>query len=438
VRVEALLGDDNPEAVDLPRVIEQAIDEVAGLVGDRPVSVVAEYPAHLPAVHSDPGELARVLASLIALTVQRSDHGEIVVRAQLVSREGAGDLPPDVRGGPWAMVSISTRGNGVTGRSLAEMLDDGDELPGEGLRPPLAPAACRAVVERHGGRLWADARAETGGQIRLILPLRAASPAPTDVTPLRRALGDHLPHGADRTGALLVMVDDPGLQSLLAQDLTAAGYEVVTTGNGAEVLELARRGKPSLILLDLLARDPTAFDIAMVLKHDRRTASIPVLFMTSVDDPQVGTRMGAVNFVVRQTGTGALVTAIEAALHAVKPVARVLVVEPNDALRETMIVMIQAHGYRVTEASAPEEALVLAERVRPGLVLINARLAHERDYWLLRGLRQLSGDMAIFVLAEALSEAEGEAAVRRGASGYTETGKLADLLNRVRKGNQGD
>ncbi len=432
------MGDETPEAVDLPRVIEQAIDEVASLVGDRPVSVVAEYPAHLPAVHSDPGELARVLASLIALTMQRSDHGEIVVRAQLVSQEAAGDLPPDVRGGPWAMVSIATRGNGVTGRSLAEMLNDEDDLPAEGLRQPLAPAACRAVVERHGGRLWADTRMETSGQIRLILPLRAASLAPTDVTSLRRALGDHLPQGADRTPSLLVMVEDPGLQSLLAQDLTTAGYEVVTTGNGGDVLGLARQGKPSLILLDLLARDPTAFDIAMVLKHDRRTASIPVLFMTSVDDPQTGTRMGAVNFVVRQTGTGALVTAIEAALHAVKqPVARVLVVEPSDALRETMIVMIQAHGYRVTEAAAPEEALVVAERVQPGLVLINARLAHERDYWLLRGLRQLSGDMAIFVLAEALSAAEGEAAVRRGASGYTETGKLNDLLNRVRRGKPG-
>ena len=64
-------------------------------------------------------------------------------------------------------------------------------------------------------------------------------------------------------------------------------------------------------------------------------------------------------------------------------------------------------------------------------------MAQERDYWLLRGLRQQSEDMAIFVLAEALTEAEGEAAVRRGASGYTETGKLNDLLNRVRKDRSG-
>jgi CheY-like chemotaxis protein len=115
-------------------------------------------------------------------------------------------------------------------------------------------------------------------------------------------------------------------------------------------------------------------------------------------------------------------------------VSRILVVEPNDALRETMVLMIQSHGYRVTEAGGPEEALVLAERVQPGLVLVDAGLAQDRDYWLLRGLRHVSADTPVFVLAEALSEAEGRAAVRRGASGYTQTGKLPDLLSRVKKG----
>jgi DNA-binding response OmpR family regulator len=434
------LGSRAPEAVDLPRVIEQAIDDVAGLVGDRPVSVVAEYPAHLPAVHSDPSELAHVLSSLIALTMHRSDHGEIVVRAQIVSAQSAepGELPSDVNPGPWAMVSIAMRGNGLTERRLGEILTNGEGLTSEGPGQLLSPSMCRKIVERHGGRLWADTRSEANNQIRVILPLRAAHLTPTDVSPLRRALGDHLARQADRAPRLLVMVEDPQLRDLLAEDLREAGYEVVAARDGGEVLPLAGQERPSLILLDILARDPTAFDVAMVLKHDRRTAAIPVLFMTSVDDPQAGVRMGAVNFVVRKTGTGALVGAIEAALHSVRqPISRVLVIEPTDALRETMILMIQSHGYRVSEASGPEEAVVLAERVQPGLALVNARLAQERDYWLLRGLRQQSEEMVIFVLAEALSEAEGEAAVRRGASGYTETGKLNDLLKRVRKGRPG-
>jgi ActR/RegA family two-component response regulator len=96
-----------------------------------------------------------------------------------------------------------------------------------------------------------------------------------------------------------------------------------------------------------------------------------------------------------------------------------------------MVMMIQSHGYRVTEATGPEEALALAERMALGLILVNARLAQERDFWLLRNLRQVSADTGIYVLAEGLSEAEGRAAVSRGASGYSDTGRLPDLLNRV-------
>jgi PleD family two-component response regulator len=115
------------------------------------------------------------------------------------------------------------------------------------------------------------------------------------------------------------------------------------------------------------------------------------------------------------------------------PSARVLVVEPNEVARENMVMMIQAHGYRVTVATGPEEALAMAERVDPGLVLVNAKLAQERDYWLLRGLRHLSWEVDIFVLEDALSDEEGKAAISRGASGYSETGNLANLLNNMRK-----
>ena len=426
------MGTDRRGPVDLPRVIEQAIDQISSTLGDRPVSVVAEYPAHLPAVDGDLDRLAGALAGLIAATVTRAQHGEVVVRAALTPEppEGAhvGDEP-----GPWAQVSIAPRGNGLTAVTLEALLEETGSI-GEA-DTVLAPAACLEALRTIGGRVWVDDGVPGMPEIRLLLPLRAASSPAADVSSLQRTLGEHLSKPGDPSRHLLLLVDEDRLRQVLANELAAAGYRVVAARNGGEVLSLAREDEPDLILLDILARDPTAFDVAMVLKQDPRVARIPVLFMTSVGDPEAGMRMSAVDFVVRPTGTGALITAIEAALNAVRqPVARVLVVESNDKLRETMVLMIQSQGYRVTEASGPEEALVLAERVQPGLVLMNAGLAHERDYWLLRGLRQISPDIPVFVLAEALTDAEGRAAVRRGASGYTETDKLPDLLTRVRDG----
>jgi len=425
------LSSDRRGPVDLPRVIEQAIDQMSAVLGERPVSVVAEYPAHLPAVDSDSDQLSGALAGLIAATVTRAQHGEVVVRAALTSEVPAG-APASESRGPWALVSISPRGNGLTAEMLRETLDETTGVDGEAV---MSPAACRRIIQEMGGRVWVDQGSSSVPEVRLLLPLRAAVSPATDVSSLRRTLGHHLPEAGRPTRRLLILVEDSQVREILATELSAAGYQVAAARDGGEVLSLARQEEPDAILLDILARDPTAFDIAMVLKQDLRIARIPVLFMTSVGDPEAGMRMGAVDFVVRPTGTGALIMAIEAALNAVRqPVARILVVESNEALRETMVLMIQAHGYRVTEAGGPEEALVLAERVQPGLVLVNAALAQDRDYWLLRGLRQISTDIPVFVLAEALSDAEGKAAVRRGAAGYTQTGKLPDLLTRVRNG----
>jgi DNA-binding response OmpR family regulator len=290
---------------------------------------------------------------------------------------------------------------------------------------------CREVVEELGGHLWVD-QGEAGNAASFVLPLQAAAPPGPDVTSLRRTVQAKLPTGARASRTLLLVVDNPGLGDVLTRDLSDAGYGVMLSSNGTDGLAIARQTRPDLILLDLMVRQPSAFEVATLLRQDRRTRGTPILFLTLVGDAKGGVSVRAVNYLVRPAGTGALVSAINAILTSgMNPSARVLVVEPNTAVRDTMVMMIQSHGYRVTEATGPEEALALAERMALGLILVNARLAQERDFWLLRNLRQVSADTGIYVLAEGLSEAEGRAAVSRGASGYSDTGRLPDLLNRV-------
>jgi len=430
--------------VDLPSAIERVIEDVAGEVEGRLVTVVAEYPAHLPAVAGDEQELAGVLARLTSIAAHLIDQGEVNVRAELLP---AGEAPTAVglwtegldrlaEDGPWALVNISFRAPSNIDSPIPDVLlglDRRADTPAAQDRA-LALSECRQVLEGLGGALWVETSPRDRLAFGMAIPLMAAQSAGPDVSPLRRVVDEHLPERSEGAHTLLLLVEGDDLRSMLARDLVDAGYRVVLASSGADVMALSRAEHPDLILLDLLARAPTAFDVAMVLKQDRRTHNIPVLFLTSVDDAQIGgKRMEAVNFMVRPAGTGALVSAIHSVLNSLpSPSSRVLVVEPDDAVREMMILMIQAYGYRVTEATGPEEALALAEHVKPGLVLLNAKLAQERDYWLVRGLRQIPSEFEIFVLADAMSDAEGQAAMSRGASGYSETDKLPDILGRVR------
>jgi DNA-binding response OmpR family regulator len=427
------------KAIHLPSTMVQAISRVADMVGDTNYSVVSEYPAHLPAIEGNEDRLVQVIASLVAYIVQITTQDEVRVRAEFVS---AGDqmfmynlsdekmLDLQNRA-PWIIVTVSNVGPEVE-LPLEKITDEAFVPNKDSTAEIITLSKCETIVSALGGHLWLLGERQTGKRLHLALPLQATQARDADVTPLRRIVEDRLPEG-DKTGnSILVMVEEASTRDLLVNELESAGYHLIEAPSARDVLPLARDNHPDLILLDLLARDPTAMDVAMILKHDHVAQNIPVIFLTTTSDPDGSIRLGAANFLIRPVGTGALLATVRAVLNSgFKPATRVLIVEANEATRENMVMMIQAHGHRVTVATGPEEALALAERVDPRLVLVNVQLAQDRDYWLLRGLRQLSQDSTIFVLADVLSDEEGRAAMSRGATGYGDTGKLSDLLDLV-------
>lgn len=426
-------------AVELPRAIEAAINLSIGIAGSKPVAVIAEYPAHLPAVQGHQDELAKIISSLISESISLMEQGEINVTAELLPAgderhaQEVHDREPDelVEGGPWAIVHVAASGSDALGLGVDEILavlEKKGEQPRIG-RDGYSISKCMEIIKDFGGHFWVEEMPDDGIRLNFALPLRAAFLADADLSSLRRAVETRISDEDEATKTILLLTEEQGLQDLLAKDLEEAGYRIITATDGANLLALARTEQPDLVLLDLVTREQTGFDVAMVLKQDIYARNIPILFLTSVSDPEVGLRMGAVGFMIRPEGTGRLLSAIDAVLSSgISPTSRVLIIEPNDTTRESMILMIQAQGYRVTEARGAEEAIALAERIEPSLVLVNSQLAQERDYWLLRSLRQLSDEIDIFVLADVMTEEEGRAALSRGASGYSETGKLREIL----------
>jgi len=410
------------QRTDLPQALEKGVVKASGMAGDKPVTVVAEYPAHLPAVRVERRQVVQMISGVIGHVVKAADEGEVTVGAEI-------QPDPEDGTGPWAVVSIRLPASleaGQQARELAMALED------DSTDAPADLPSIRTLAQSSGGDLWLEGPESERPRLMLSFPLLATQRGEGDI---RSIVGSHLGQDPDNIETLLILVEDPERLEMMSEELSEEGYRVVATSEGKEVLALAREQSPDLILLDMLSRDPEALEVAMVLKQDHRTLNTPVLFLTSMNDPREGEeRLGAASFLVRPAGTAALVSTIQGVLGAgVSPAGRVLVVEQDDAARETLVMMIQAHGYRVTEAAGPEEGLALAEHIPPELILVNAMMAQERDYWLLRGLRQLGHSFDIFVLAEALSEEQGRAAVDRGASGYSETGKLGQLLDQVRK-----
>ena len=422
----------------IQKTIEKAIASISETTGDRAVAVIAEFPAHLPAIIADEAILVHALGDLLSQVIAGTVRTEVRVRAQIApggspsldhlsQTELSGDT---LHSGPWMLLSISD-----VEAPFAESEESGDSVALEPVKIKIEEG--RGAIEGFRGHIWQETMSVSGIQLWIAMPLIAAMEPKADISEIRRAVETHIPESSQTATSLLVFVEDPGVRDLLVDDLVGAGYRVLVSSNAEDVITLALAETPDLIILDIHARTPSAFDLAMLLKGDRRTEEMPVLFLTTYPGPEGEVQMGTASFLFRAEGTGALLATIHTALHGgIHPASRVLIVEPDDVLRENMILRIQAFGYPVVEARSVGEAVALAERVRIGLVLTNARLAQERDYWLIKQLRQIPEEMEIYVIADALTDEEGQAAISHGASGYGETGKLGDLLDRVKGENE--
>ena len=85
-------------------------------------------------------------------------------------------------------------------------------------------------------------------------------------------------------GRILVVDDVATNRIILKVKLASAAYEVLQAGGGIEALRMAQKDRPDLILLDVSMPDLDGLEVCRRLKADHRTAEIPVIMVTSLND----------------------------------------------------------------------------------------------------------------------------------------------------------
>lgn len=65
--------------------------------------------------------------------------------------------------------------------------------------------------------------------------------------------------------------------------MAARGYKVFSAGDGVEAVEVCRKERPDVLLLDILMPRMGGFDVCRVLKADPATKNIKILMITALD-----------------------------------------------------------------------------------------------------------------------------------------------------------
>jgi len=105
----------------------------------------------------------------------------------------------------------------------------------------------------------------------------------------------------ERRQKILVVDDEPSNLQVLRHILQDS-YRLLFARDGDKAIELARRERPDLILLDVMMPGMTGYEVCRVLKGEAATRAIPMIFVTAladIDDEAEGFEVGAVDYITK-------------------------------------------------------------------------------------------------------------------------------------------
>jgi signal transduction histidine kinase len=156
-RLEAGVWPYEQDVIQPRYLIHEAVQYAVPQGMPKSLRVTADLPESLPEIRGDWDKLFRVIRNLLDNAIKYSDDGRIVVTAQ--ARDGE------------LMISVSDQGYGILPQNLENVFERFFQEKTRHLGAGLGLAICRAIVEDHGGRIWAESAGQgQGTTIRFTVP----------------------------------------------------------------------------------------------------------------------------------------------------------------------------------------------------------------------------------------------------------------------------
>ena len=413
---EDLLGLIN-EVLDLSRVeagkLELDLEAVdpAALIADvaaklRPQADRAgvEFEVHLPAeplprLTLDAARIGQVLRNLVGNALKFTTEGRVDIRVS---------APVD-----WLVIAVEDTGPGIPPDHHASVFDAFHQVDGTVRRrfggTGLGLSISRELVQLHGGRIALESTVGVGSTFTVWLPRGAAAPAaePPSAEPPEAQVHAAQAHAAQGrveaprpevqppsvpAGArvLVIVEDDTSFASVLSDLAEEKGFHPVLAADGPTGLALARRLRPSAMIVDLGLPGMGGGALLAALRSDPRTARIPAHVVSAQDRPRELDGLPDVGFLSKPASPDSL-RGLLAGLRRQADLSRILVVEDDPVLQEQLLRLFAREGLEVRGARTTEAARAALAQERPDCVVLDLGLPDDSGLTLLKQLRDAPG-----------------------------------------------
>ncbi|MHC4198817.1 MAG: PAS domain S-box protein [Planctomycetota bacterium] len=358
--------------VDMHRVMGDVLAILSRTI-DKRIDMAQRLRADPPLVTGDPSQLEQVVMNLAvnACDAMR-DGGRLTLETSTVDLDeercrAQGGISP----GRYLAVSVADTGVGIPDEIRDRIFEPffTTKEPGKGTGMGLAMVY--GIVKSHGGSIEIESEAGSGAAFTVYLPL-AKDTARCEIPEPKKAL-------VYGTGMILVVDDEESVRKSVESTLSLLGYDVVTAHDGREAVEFYKdhAGEVDLVVLDMVMPIMDGRECFKRLK--KLDPGVKVLLATGRAPDGAAQELliqGVLGFIKKPFAIADLSEAVAKTLggplageaKVAKPAApggarrdgrpfRVLVVDDEETVRETIVRFLESMGCEVTAVSNAEDAV---------------------------------------------------------------------------------
>lgn len=387
------------QMVSVEDVVSQVASIVEPLVAQRRIRLEFEATS-AGQILADEGKLKQMILNLVSNAIKfTSDGGEVTIKAaRAVDR---------------LEIVVSDNGIGIAEDDIKRLFKEFQQVDSAANRKQqgtgLGLVLTRSFAILHGGDVRIESELGKGSRFTIYLPFEARSP-------------DRVPRAPDRKieaaivevsrPLVLVVEDDPASAELITRQIERAGFRTENVRNGVEALAMAKEHKPVAITLDIMLPGVDGWEVLRRLKRDDMTRDIPVIVVSVVDNPELGTALGALDYFVKPVEAKELVNRLNSFISKPKSngeQARILIVDDEAANRDWLKYVLEPAGFKVIFATGGQEAIQLARSGKPDLVVLDLLMPEVSGFDVVEALSEhkaTKGIPIIVLTAKQLTEAD--------------------------------
>ncbi|HSF69518.1 MAG TPA: response regulator [Nitrospira sp.] len=344
------------------------------------VNLVFEEPSGVPLMMTDEGKVSQILRNFISNAIKFTERGEVRVAATPSADRRT------------VTFSVADTGIGIAQEDQSRIFEEFSQVDhpiqqhvkGTGLGLPL----CRKLAQLLGGSVEVSSRPGEGSTFVATIPVNYAM---NDIERSEQLEPFHVSDDDTRL-PVLVVEDEPETRLLYEKYLRNTAFRPIPAGSIRQAREQMRRHPVVAVILDVLLPDEPAWQWLAELKREETTADLPVLIVSTVEDPRKGLALGADDYCVKPLRRTWLLDRLQRVTRIARdpssgpPV--VLIIDDQETDRYIIRHHLEEFGCSIAEARGGEEGLQLARQLKPSLILLDLNmpgmdgfeaLAHLRD-----------------------------------------------------------